>query len=142
MTGEQLKAVCAAAQAVKGWSNCNQAWLDTSEDDSVAVVGHIGEDGETYPVLTVDCDQYMRADQSMPLAKFYATANPATVSAMCDEIERLRTALRAALEAPAVEPYAWIVMGTSLFSFGPERPFDDDAWQPVFTAPQAQQEKS
>lgn len=50
-------------------------------------------------------------------------------------------ALRTALEQPAVEPVAWFVASTGLFSLGPERPFDDDVWQPVFAAPQAQQQK-
>ena len=45
------------AQAVIGWGCCNQAWLDQEEDTPAAVVGHIGEDGETYPVVTIDCDQ-------------------------------------------------------------------------------------
>ena len=85
-----IKAIKAAAEAVKGWRNCNQAWLDTSEDATADVVGHIGEDGEPYPVVTVDCDQYFAGGDSLPLAKFYATANPATVLAMCNEIERLR----------------------------------------------------
>jgi uncharacterized UBP type Zn finger protein len=67
------------AKAVPGWSNCNKAWLDTSEDVSAAVVGHINEDGECYPVITVDCDQYYSGD-SLKLAKFYAAANPSAIS--------------------------------------------------------------
>ena len=66
------------AKAVPGWSNCNKAWLDTSEDVSAAVVGHINEDGECYPVITVDCDQYYSGD-SLNLAKFYAAANPSAI---------------------------------------------------------------
>ena len=66
------------AKAVPGWSNCNKAWLDTSEDVSAAVVGHINEDGECYPVITVDCDQYYSGD-SLNLAKFYAAANPPAI---------------------------------------------------------------
>lgn len=74
-------------QAVSGWSNCNQAWLDTSEDVAAAVVGHIDESGETYPVATIDCDQYFAAHQSLPLAKFYAAANPAAISELLDRLE-------------------------------------------------------
>lgn len=67
------------AKEVKGWSNCNQAWLDHSEDEPAAVVGHISEDGDTYPVATIDCDQYYEAQDSLKLARFYAAANPETV---------------------------------------------------------------
>lgn len=74
-------------QAVSGWSNCNQAWLDQSEDVPAAVVGHIDEDGNTYPVATIDCDQYYAAHQSLPLAKFYAAANPAAITELLDRLE-------------------------------------------------------
>jgi hypothetical protein len=46
------------AQAVIDWGSCNQAWLDQSEDIPAAVVGRIDEDGNTYPVCTVDCELY------------------------------------------------------------------------------------
>ena len=82
------------AKAVPGWSNCNKAWLDTSEDVSAAVVGHINEDGECYPVITVDCDQYYSGD-SLNLAKFYAAANQ---SAILELIAAYREAV-AALDA-------------------------------------------
>ena len=75
------------AQAVSGWSNCNQAWLDQSEDVPAAAVGHIDEDGNTYPIATIDCDQYYAAHQSLPLAKFYAAANPAVISERLDRLE-------------------------------------------------------
>ena len=75
------------AQKVSGCSNCNQAWLDQSEDVPAAVVGHIDEDGNTYPVATIDCDQYYAAHQSLPLAKFYAAANPAAISELLDRLE-------------------------------------------------------
>ena len=68
------------ADAVHPWSNCNQAWLDHSEDESAAVVGHIDEDGNTYPVATIDCDQYACGEDSIKLARFYAAVTPATVS--------------------------------------------------------------
>lgn len=75
------------AQAVSGWSNCNQAWLDQSEDVPAAVVGHIDEDGNTYPVATIDCDQYYAAHQSLPIAKFYAAANPLAIEELLDRLE-------------------------------------------------------
>ena len=89
------------AQAVSGWSNCNQAWLDQWEDPPAAVVGHINEDGETYPVATVDCDQYYAAHESLQLAQFYAAANPATIIELLDRLEvaeKERDALRAELD--------------------------------------------
>lgn len=85
---EKLKAL---AEEVKGWSNCNQAWVDVSEDTPAVVVGHINEDGETFPVVTVDCDQYYEAQDSIKLARFYAAANPAAVLGL---IERLGEAPR------------------------------------------------
>ena len=75
----ELQKLKALAEEVKQWSNCNLAWLDQSEDDPAAVVGHINEDGETYPVATIDCDQYYAGQDSLKLAKFYAAANPDAV---------------------------------------------------------------
>ena len=85
-----IEKIKAAALAVTGWK-LNHAWLDTSEDESVAVVGHIDEDGNEYAVITVDCDQYFAGRDSLPLAKFYAKANP---SAVLQLIERLEAAER------------------------------------------------
>lgn len=78
-TTEKIAALEAAADRVSGWSNCNQAWLDTSEDTACAVVGHIDDDGETYPAAVVDCDQYGSGGDSLHLARFYAATNPATI---------------------------------------------------------------
>jgi len=102
------------ASAVSGWSNCSQAWLDTSEDDTAAVVGHINEDGATYPVATIDCDQYYHGGDSLPLAKFYAAANPATVLELIGEVRRLRAELAAsqarevALRKALEECLSWV----------------------------------
>ncbi len=82
-----LQKLKALAEDVKGWSNCNQAWLDHSEDEPAAVVGHIDEDGETYPVATIDCDQYYAAQDSLKLARFYAAANPEAVLQLIAMIE-------------------------------------------------------
>jgi hypothetical protein len=83
----ELQALKALAEAVKGWSNCDQAWLDHSEDIAAAVVGHISEDGETYPVAVIDCDQYYAAGDSLKLARFYAAANPEMVLRLIAMIE-------------------------------------------------------
>lgn len=63
------------AQRVRGWSNCNAAWLDSSEDVPAAVVGHINEDGSEYPVAVIDCEQYYSGD-SLALAKFLCCCQP------------------------------------------------------------------
>lgn len=89
MDKEQRDALRKLSEPLKGWINCNQAWLDTSEDESAAVVGHIDEDGETYPVAVIDCDQYYQGQDSLPLAKFYAAANPSTILQLLDYIEAL-----------------------------------------------------
>lgn len=83
----ELQKLKALAEDVKGWSNCNQAWLDHSEDISGAVVGHISEDGVTYPVATIDCDQYYEAQDSIKLARFYAAANPEAVLQLIAMVE-------------------------------------------------------
>ena len=87
------------AEAAKGWGNCNQAWLDSSEDEPAAVVGHISEDGEKYPVVVVDCDQYYAAQDSIKLARFYAAANATTMLALLNALERKDAALRTCLDA-------------------------------------------
>lgn len=83
----ELQELKALAEAVKGWGNCTSAWLDHSEDEPAAVVGHINDDGETYPVATVDCAQYYADADSLKLAKFYAAANPEMVLRMIAMIE-------------------------------------------------------
>lgn len=79
------------AEDVKGWGNCNRAWTDYSEDGYVALVGHISEDGEMYPVTTVDCSQYYEPQDSIKLARFYAAINP---EAVLELIEQLTGATR------------------------------------------------
>ena len=74
------------AEAVAGWGNCTEAWLDTSEDDANAVFGHIDEDGNTYPVAVIDCEQYYAGHDSLKLAKFYAAANPTAVLNLITEL--------------------------------------------------------
>ena len=83
----ELQKLKVLAEEVKGWSNCNQAWLDHSEDEPAAVVGHIDDDGVTYPVATIDCDQYYAAHDSLKLARFYAAANPEMVLRLIAMIE-------------------------------------------------------
>lgn len=94
------------AKAVNQWSNCNKAWLDTSEDDSCAVVGHIDDDGNCYAVATIDCDQYYAGQDSLPLAKFYANSNPAIILELIECLEssdKQRDELLAAAEAIEID---------------------------------------
>jgi len=82
---EKLKA---AASAVKGWGNCSDSWVDNSEDTAACVVGMIDkETGETYPVVTVDCELYYSPDSSK-LAHFYASANPAAIIELIARMEK------------------------------------------------------
>ncbi len=50
---------------------------------------HINEDGNTYPVATIDCDQYYQGQDSLKLARFYASANPVAVLNLILRIEEL-----------------------------------------------------
>jgi hypothetical protein len=77
------------AQAAEGYGSCKYAWPH-DEHDGVAVVGQI-HDGETYPVAEIDTGQYFANEEAIKLAEFYAAANPATVLALLDELDRLRT---------------------------------------------------
>src|SRR5574337_2167831 len=86
-TEMELQKRKALAEEVKQWSSCDTAWLDTAEDEPAAVVGHISEDGYTYPVAVIDCDQYYEAQDSLKLARFYAAANPETVLRLIAMIE-------------------------------------------------------
>lgn len=104
-----LAAIKRAAEEVKDWSNCNQAWLDTSEDVSAAVVGHIDEDGNTYPVATIDCDQYYAGGDSIKLARHYAAAKPDVVLELIrrlEEAEELAKLYKYLRDAPGMNhPY-------------------------------------
>ena len=98
-----IEKIKAAALAVCSWK-LGTAWLDASEDESAAVVGHIDEDGNEYAVITVDCDQYFQGQDSLPLAKYYAQANP---SAVLELIERLEAAERDAERYRFIKDEPW-----------------------------------
>ena len=84
---DQLKTL---AKDVKQWGNCGQAWPDPLEDGLCAVVGHIDEDGNVYPVATINCDQYDAARDSLKLARFYAAANPAAILELIERVEEVK----------------------------------------------------
>ncbi|GAB2471681.1 hypothetical protein GCM10027082_23950 [Comamonas humi] len=93
-----LRALAGLAEAVKDWSNCNQAWPHAEHYDT-AVVGSIW-DGEPYPLAEIDADTYGTEGESLKLAMFYAAANPGTVLALLSRIAELEAQL-AAKTAPA-----------------------------------------
>jgi len=78
----------ALAEAVNGWSSCNEAWPHAEHFD-VAVVGGI-TDGEQYPVSQIEADNYGTDGESLKLARFYAAANPGAVLALLDRIAELQ----------------------------------------------------
>ena len=79
------------AEAVQGWSSCNEAWPHAEHFD-VAVVGGI-LDGEQYPVAQIEADDYGTDGESLKLAQFYAAANPGAVLALLDRIAELQEQL-------------------------------------------------
>lgn len=92
-TQEQRTELKRLAESVDGWKNCNKAWIDTSEDEACATVGHIDEDGEKYPLAFIDCNQYFSGD-SMKVAKFYAAAM-AAIPALLADLEEVQAELNA-----------------------------------------------
>lgn len=84
------------AEAVKGWGKHQGAWA--SDDPGVAHFGAIDpEDDRRMEVGTVDTGNYYRDQDALPLAEFYAAADPTTVltllsenAAIAAEVERLR----------------------------------------------------
>ena len=159
-----IKEIKAAALAVTGWK-LDHAWLDTSEDESSAVVGHIDEDGNEYAVITVDCDQYFQGQDSLPLAKYYAQANPPAVlelitrlEAAEKEVSRLEwiISLHPAIDSSVIgqksvlaewldiklgEPVAWACVteegDCEQIDYGTESPLPGDAgFFPLFKKPE------
>jgi hypothetical protein len=111
MTQEQKPDLRTLAEAVKGWSNCNQAW--PHPDDSIAFVGGI-TDGEKYPVAEVDADTYGTDGESWKLAQFYAAANPAAVLALLDRVQELEAALKKANGQAEHFEREWYLRGDKL----------------------------
>lgn len=81
------------AEACRGWDNMTSCWPDQEQDgdaDISWIVGHVGEDGDKYPVLELNTVQYDAPDDAEKLARFYAGANPAAVLALIAENETLK----------------------------------------------------
>lgn len=79
------------AEGVKHWGNSvADAWPADPDFNDSWVAGAIDEDGNKYPVIEVDADQYDAPGDSERLARFFTAANPATVLTLLDEIETLQ----------------------------------------------------
>lgn len=87
MAEEQPKALRALAEAIKGWNSTN-VWPH-EDDEEIAILGHINEDGEKFPVAEINADTYFREGESLALANFYAAANPVAVLGLLDRIAEL-----------------------------------------------------
>lgn len=100
------------AESVMHWSSSlTAAWPSDPDFNDVWAVGAIDEDGNRYPVIEVDAaDQYDAPGDSERLARFFTTANPATVLTLLDDVETLQAereklaeALETLLEVRVVE---------------------------------------
>ncbi|MDY7559939.1 hypothetical protein QN366_04945 [Pseudomonas sp. CCC3.2] len=81
------------AAATEGWQKLFDCWPEQSEDGDLDVnwfVGSVNEDGEKYPVLEVNTDQYDAPEGAGRLARFYAAANPAVVLGLIAELTQLK----------------------------------------------------
>ena len=78
----------ALAENTKGWDKLTECW-PSGESEPDWEVGAVSEDGDRYPVLTVNTDQYDAEHDAVKLAQYYAAANPAAILALLAENERL-----------------------------------------------------
>lgn len=79
------------AESVMHWSSSlTAAWPSDPDFTDAWTVGTIDEDGNRYPVIEVDADQYDAPGDSERLARFFTAANPATVLALLDDVEALQ----------------------------------------------------
>ncbi|WP_263227103.1 hypothetical protein [Pseudomonas alabamensis] len=79
------------ASAAEAWHNLTECWpADEADDDEHDwQVGALDEDGNEYPVLTVDTANYDQPADAEKLARYYAAANPKAVLALLEEIAAL-----------------------------------------------------
>lgn len=72
------------AVAAKQWPL--NTFKPATEEDA-CIVGHTDQDGEFYPVLYVECEDYYA--ESGPLAAYLCAASPDVVIGLLDRIDRL-----------------------------------------------------
>ncbi|MCY1277445.1 hypothetical protein D9M70_261400 [compost metagenome] len=101
---------------MRGWSHLAAFWKADAQSDADYEIGHINEDEQRYPVLSVNTWQYDCQDDAVLLARYYATAVPTTVLALLAEIRQLRAdkarldfldRMNAALNARYGTTYRW-----------------------------------
>lgn len=121
-TQPDLQILRALAEAVKDWSNCNQAWPHRDPDyEGIAVVGAVDEDGIDWPLAEIDADTYGHDGESLKLAQFYAAANPEVLLSLLDRIyaqQAENERLRAEAGAP---PGQSLIAGREVVADGPVR---------------------
>lgn len=76
------------AEGTKGWQNLVECWpADQEHSDADWEVGAIDEDGNRYPVISINTQQYDCEDGAEKLARFIAAANPSAVLSLLDELK-------------------------------------------------------
>lgn len=83
-----LKELERLARAAMGWK------LDTvvpATDEDACQLG-LTTDGEFYPLVTIDCENYY--GDSIHLANFFKEANPAAILSLIAELEQARSSSR------------------------------------------------
>lgn len=112
-TNKQLREL---AEGAAHWSgSLAHVWPSDPDFNDAWTVGTIDEDGNKYPVIEVDADQYDAPGDSERLARFFTAANPAAVLSLLDTIEILQAECDALREA-LLEAQATM---TSALSFEP-----------------------
>lgn len=109
------------AEEAGHWSGSfTHTWQSDAPDyGGIWQVGVIDEDGNQYPVIEVDADQYDAPGDSGKIARFFAAANPATILALLNEIDRLKSSVKAnrcdypAIHDSDVELLVWVTEGAS-----------------------------
>lgn len=91
---QQLKTL---AESCKGWDNLDKcSKLEGSDEDWS--VGACDEDGNFFPVMAIDTDQYDQSGDAVKLAQYYAAANPAAVLELISELEKVKADRKACWE--------------------------------------------
>ena len=84
ITDDLIAEIEAAANSMQGWPN------DASfKSDDAWCVGTVDEDGNLYPVVEIQVEQYDAEHFAEPMADYYATANPANILALISRIREL-----------------------------------------------------
>jgi hypothetical protein len=77
------------AEGMAGWDNLTKCW-PCDENGPDWQVGQVDEEGNRYPVMTIDTEQYDAESHASTLAQYYAAANPVAVLALIGERDKLK----------------------------------------------------